>query len=92
VDYELIGHGLMTSNSDMSIYCLYFAGMSLMWRTFSLDQGDYNLRPVYRTWSLLLHCMDGNNFERVRFLEFDHINCDEIQFRDGLNECMITII
>ena len=91
VDYDLIEHGLMKSNSEMSIYCLYVAGMSSTQRTFALDQGDYILRPVFKTWSLLLHCIDGKNYERVGFLASEHFNVG-IQFRDRLHECMITIV
>jgi hypothetical protein len=91
VDYDLIKHGLMRSNSDMSVYCLCLAGMSSTQRTFRLGRGDYSLRPVYRTWSLLLHCVDGKNFERIGFLVSDH-NDNGYQFRNSLHECTITII
>lgn len=91
VDYDLIKHGLMRSNSDMSVYCLCLAGMSFIERTFLLGKGEYSLRPVYRTWSLLLHCGGGKTFERIGFLVSDH-NDNGYQFRNSLYECTITII
>jgi hypothetical protein len=91
VDYDLIEHGLMKPNSEMSIYCLYIAGMSSTQRTFVPSQGDYILRPVYKVWSLLLHCVDGGNYERVGFQFSEHLNVGE-QFRDSLHECTITIV
>ena len=91
VDYNLIEHGLMRSNSDMRIYCLCLASMSFTERVFVLGQGYYDFRPIYKTWSLLLHCVDGTNFERIGFLISDFPgNCD--QFRNSLHECTVTII
>lgn len=91
VDYDLIEHGLMRSNSDMDIYCLCLASMSFMRRTFLLGREDYDLRPVCRTWSLLLRCVDGKNFERLGLLVSDHLDNGD-QFRKSLHECTITII
>lgn len=92
VDYNLIEHGLMKSNSDMSIYCLYVAGMPFTQRIFAQDRGDYILHPAYRTWTLLLRCVDGKIFERIGLLVSDHFNGSEVQFRDSLNERIITIV
>jgi hypothetical protein len=92
VDYDLIEHGLMESNSDMSIYCLYIGGMPHTQRVFAQSQADYIVRPVYRTWSLLLHRVDGNIFERVGLLVSEHLDGGESQFRNSLSDCMITIV
>jgi hypothetical protein len=91
VDYDLIGQGLMESNSDMSIYCLYLGGMSGTQRTFVREQNDYILRPVYKTWSLLLHSIDEGNFERVGFLVSECFDTGD-QFRDSLPEYIMTIV
>jgi hypothetical protein len=92
VDYDLIEHGLMESNSDMSIYCLYICGMSYMHRMFSHSQADFILRPAYKTWSLLLHRVDDNIFERVGLLVSEHFDGGESRFRDSLSDCTITVV
>jgi hypothetical protein len=92
VDYDLIEQGLMKPNSDTSIYCLYIAGMPFTQRVFRLHQGDYISRLVYRTWALLLHCVDGNDFERIGLLVSDHFDRNEVHLRNSLNPCIITIV
>lgn len=92
VDYDLIAQGLMEANSDMSIYRLYVGGMSRTRRIFRPSEGDYISTSFFRTWSLLLHCVNGNVFERVGLLVSDHYNGDETSIRNSLEECMITII
>jgi hypothetical protein len=92
VDYDLIAQGLMEANFDMSIYRLYIGGMSRTRRIFRPSEGDYISTSFFRTWSLLLHCVNGNVFERVGLLVSDHYNGDEMSIRNSLEECMITII
>jgi hypothetical protein len=92
VDYDLIEHGLMKANSDLSIFCLYIGGTSITQQVFSLGQGDYIPHSFFRTWSLLLHCVDDKIYERVRLLVIDHFNSDESHLRDGLDDCMIIIV
>jgi hypothetical protein len=92
VDYDLIEHGLMEANSDMSVYRLYLGGMSLTARVFRLNRGDFVLRPEYWTWSLLLRCVDGQFFERVGLVVSRHDNGSETQSRNGLEDCTITIV
>lgn len=91
VDYDLIEHGLVEPNSDMSIYRLYIAGMSDTKRAFDRKQGNYVWEPVYRTWSLLLQGIDMEKFERVGFVVSEHSNTGD-QLRDGLHECKITLV
>jgi hypothetical protein len=92
VDYDLIDQGLMEANSDMSIYRLYLGGIFHTERTFRLSQGDYISTSFFKTWSLLLHCVNGNIFKRVGLLVSDHYNGDETSIWNGLENCMITII
>ena len=70
---------------------LCLASIPFTQRTFLLGQGDYSLRLVYRTWSLLLHDVGGKNFERIGFLVSDH-NDNGYHIRNSLHECTITII
>ncbi len=92
VDYDIVAHGLMEPNSDMSVYCLYIGGMSFVRRIFVKDLGDYDLRPVFKTWSLLLCCVDDKIFERVGLLISEHNDKEESQIRNSLDDCVITII
>lgn len=92
VDYDLIEQGLMEKNSDMSIYRLYIGGRSHTQRVFRLSEGDYTSASFFRTWCLLLHCVNGNIFKRVGFLVYDHYNGDETSIWNNLEDCMITII
>jgi hypothetical protein len=92
VDYDLIEQGLMKPNSVMSIYCLYIAGTPFTQRTFRSRQGDYISCLAYRTWALLLHCVDGKNFERIGLLVSEHFNRSEVHLRNSLKQCIITII
>jgi hypothetical protein len=92
VDYDLIEHGLMNANSDLSIFCLYMGGTCVTQQIPRLDQGDYIPQTFFRTWSLLLYCVEGNIYERVGLLVIDHFDSDETQIRDGLDDCMITIV
>lgn len=90
--YDLIEQGLMKANSVMSMYCLYITGMPFTQRTFRLSQGGYSSCVAYRTWALLLHCVDGKRFERIGLLVSEHFNGSEVQFRKILDQCIITII
>lgn len=92
VDYDLIEHGLMKANSDMSIYCLYIGGMSLNKPLYRGSEGDYTLTSFFRTWSLLLHRVNGNIFERVGIQTYDHRNGNETMVRNSLEDCMVTNI
>jgi hypothetical protein len=92
VDYDLIAQGLMEANSDMSIYRLYIGGMSRTRRIFRPSEGHYRSASFFRTWSLLLHCVNGNTFERVGLQISDHVDGDEMKIRNGLEDCTITII
>jgi hypothetical protein len=92
VDYDLVEQGLMEANSDMSIYRLYIGGLSRTQRMFRPPKGDHTSRSFFRTWSLLLHCINGNVFERVGLLMSDHPDGDESKIQNGLEDCMITII
>lgn len=92
VDYDLIAHGLMKPNSDMSIYCIYLCGMPFTRRIFARSQADYISRPLYKMWSLLLHRVDGEIFERVGFLVSEHSDGSETQFRNNLKNCTIAIL
>ena len=92
VDYDLIEHGLMKANSDMSIYCLYIGGLSLIKPIYRGSEGDYKLTSFFRTWSLLLHRVNDNIFERVGFLTYDHRNGNETEIRGSLEDCTVKII
>ena len=98
VDYDLIERGLMKANSDMSIYCLYIGGMSIPRDLYNQVEGlhtpDSTLTSdsVLIAWRLLLHRINGNIFERVGFLESYHADGKETTIRNGLEDCMITII
>lgn len=92
VDYDLIEHGLMEPNSDMSIYCLYLAGMTSARRTLLLGRGEYILSPLYTMWSLLLRCLDDGTFERVGLLMSEYCDGNEVRFRDSLHKRTITIV
>jgi hypothetical protein len=92
VDYDLIEQGLMKPNSVMSIYCLYIAGMPFTRRIFRIRHGDYISCLFYKTWALLLRCVDGNNFERIGLLVSEHSNGSEVHIRNGLTQSIITII
>ncbi len=92
VDYDLIKHGLMDSNSEMSVYCLFICGMSYTDRLFSPSEADYIFQPTYKTWNLLLHRVDDNVFERVGLLEYEQVGRVESRFRDSFSDCTITIV
>ena len=92
VDYDLIERGLMNSNSEMSVYCLFLGGMSFTQRVFVLGQENYTSYPVFRTWSLLLYCVDGEIFERVGMLVSDNFDKDEVRFRESLDQRVVTIV
>jgi hypothetical protein len=92
VDYDLIEHGLMKPNSDMSIYCLYIAGMPCTGRSFDVSLGEYTDCLAYMTWALLLHRVDGENCERLGLIVSKHFYSEGVSLLTSLNQSTITII
>ena len=93
VDYDLIEQGLMKPNSAMSVHCLEIAGTHYM-QSVSNDESreEYSLQPAYRSWSLLLHCVGGNNFERVGLVKQFYLTEKETPPWDSMSEDIFTII
>ena len=92
VDYDLINHGLMEPNSDMSIHCLDLATMSLTRQVFISENATYKACLVYKTWSLLLRRVHDDCFERVGFLASEHSMADEMSTPDNLHDYLFTIV
>jgi hypothetical protein len=66
--------------------------MPFIWSFFSTSRGVYVPGSGYRTWALLLHCVDGENFERIGLLVTEHFDSSEVSLRNSLEQRTITII
>lgn len=90
VDYDLIEHGLMKPNSELSITCLDIAETSSVVLMTHGNKTAHWAEPKTMTWSLLLRRIEGEKFERVGLLNVRRDQTRKVGI--DLQECAITIV